>query len=78
MKRWNGSGLPFFVFLDSSGTVLVSSNEPAADGRKGGNIGYPSEPHEVDWFLAMLRKAIPQMSTDELSTIEKYLRPKKQ
>jgi hypothetical protein len=70
-------GLPFFVFLDSSGQVLVTSMEPARDGRKAGNIGHPDAPHEVDWFMEMLQKAAPRMTAEERGVIEKYLRSQK-
>jgi len=78
MKSWGGSGgLPFFAFLDSTGSMVVNSNEPAADGRPGGNIGHPDAPHEVDWFLTMVRKAVPRITPPELALIEKYLRSQK-
>jgi len=77
-KRLGASGgLPFFAFLDSSGNIVVTSFEPARDGRKGGNIGHPSEPHEVDWFMEMLQKAAPKMTADERGVLEKYLRAQK-
>jgi len=79
MKRVGGpAGLPYFAFLDYNGTVLATSMEPPGEGRKGGNIGHPYEPHEVDWFLAMLGKAAPSMTAGEMATIEKYLRAQKQ
>ena len=78
MKQWGGSsGLPFFAFLDSSGSMIVNSIEPPGDGRNGGDIGHPTEPHEIDWFMAMLRKAVPKMKPQELDVIERYLRAQK-
>lgn len=78
MKRLGGTGgLPYFAFLDSRGNMVVSSNEPPGDGRKGGNIGHPSEPHEVDWFLTMLDRGVPQLRKAERATFEKYLREQK-
>ena len=70
-------GLPFFAFLDSSGAPIVSSIMPARDGHKAGNIGHPTEPYEIDWFLIMLDKAAPRMSAAERGTIEKALRAQK-
>jgi len=70
-------GLPYFAFLDSQGGMIVNSIEPAADGRKAGNIGHPYQPHEVDWFLAMLGKAAPRMTAEERAPLEKYLRAQK-
>jgi hypothetical protein len=79
LSRWGwSSGIPFFAFLDSKGKMMVNSIRPAdADGKHGGNIGHPFEPWEVDWFLKMLRDATPQMSGEELTTIEKALRSQK-
>jgi hypothetical protein len=40
----------------------------------GARIGYPAQPEEIDWFLAMLRKAAPQMPAAEAGAIERWLR----
>ncbi len=74
-----GSSLiPFFAFLDSKQKLIVNSNRPAdPDGKHGGSIGHPFEPWEVDWFMKMLREAVPEMTADELATIEKPLRAQK-
>ena len=79
MKEWGGgrAGLPFYAFLDSSGTLVITSNEPPGDGRPGGNIGHPDKPHEVDWFLTMIRKAVPRITDQELAAMEKPLRAQK-
>jgi hypothetical protein len=39
-----------------------------------GNIGYSYEPHEIDWFLVMLKKAAPGITEAEVKTIETKLR----
>jgi hypothetical protein len=73
LKRVGGdSGLPYFAFLNSEGEVIVNSTEPGK-----GNIGHPFQPHEVDWFLAMLRKAATGITADEIAPLEKYLRAQK-
>jgi hypothetical protein len=72
-KRLGGpSGLPFFAFLTPKGDVIVNSIAP-----KTGNIGHPAEPHEIDYFLEMLKKAAPQMKDEERAEIEKTLRAQK-
>jgi hypothetical protein len=72
------AGLPYFAFLAPDGKTLATSMEPGHDGKKDENIGFPDAPHEVDWFLEMLARAIPQMQPAEKSTVETYLRkPKK-
>ena len=70
--RFGGTaaGLPFIALLDASGKLLVNS-------RPGGtaqNIGYPGKPQEVDWFVKMLRQAAPQMTAEDLKTLETPLR----
>jgi hypothetical protein len=52
----------------------VTSVPPGKDGKPGENIGYPGEPQEVDWFVVMLRKALPQMTAEESATLEHWLR----
>jgi thiol-disulfide isomerase/thioredoxin len=79
LAKWGGpAGLPYSVFLDANGALIVNSKRPSALQPDGENIGYPSEPGEVDWFIEMMRKAAPKMSPDDLKTIEAVLRsPKK-
>jgi thioredoxin-related protein len=72
-----GQAAPFFASMDGPGAMIVNSIDPGGDGKKGGNIGHPAEPHEVDWFLVMLGKAAPGMTAGERGVIEKYLRTQK-
>ena len=66
---WGGpSGLPYSAFLDAKGELIINSKN------KGNNIGYPGEPQEIDWFIVMMKKAAPNMSPDDLKTIETALR----
>ena len=78
LKKFGGpAGLPYSAFLDAHGTLLVNSKRPAAAGANGENVGYPAQPNEVDWFIQMLRKAAPNISSDDLQTIEKVLKSQK-
>ena len=73
-------GVPFLAFLNSGGEMIVNSMrppDPAKAKDKGGNIGHPYEPEEVDWFLVMVRKAAPTATPDELLVLEKWLRAQK-
>jgi hypothetical protein len=73
LKRVGGDGgLPYFAFLDCQDEVIVNSTEPGK-----GNIGHPFQPHEVDWFLTMLRKAATGITAEEIAPLEKYLRAQK-
>jgi len=77
-KRLGGSdnsGLPFFAFVDPAGRVLVNSNRPVP-GKPGENIGFPSAPEEVDWFMIMLRRAAPSLDPEQTRLIEAQLRSK--
>jgi len=67
-------GLPFSAFLDSKGTLIVNSKQPA---KAGGNIGFPAAPEEIDWFVAMMKKAAPRISEADLKVLETALRVQK-
>lgn len=64
-----GSGIPFFYFSDATGKTIVNSMRPANGADKGGNVGCPYEPAEIDWFMSMLKKAAPKMSSEEASKL---------
>lgn len=75
LKRLGGpSGLPFFAFLDTNGATIVNSMRPVGGGKNPQNIGHPDTPEEIDWFMVMLHKAVPQMTTAESATLERRLR----
>jgi thiol:disulfide interchange protein len=59
LKAWGGDrgGIPFYVFLDDTGTVLVNSNNMP----NGGNIGYPANAVEVKAFEGVLVKGVPKL-----------------
>lgn len=66
-------GLPFMVFLDEKGALIINSQRPTGQG-KTENIGHPYQPEEVDWFMKMVAKAAPRMTSAEAGTLEKWLR----
>jgi hypothetical protein len=65
-------GLPYFAFLDRNGKLIVNSRRDSQ-----GNIGYPSQPEELAWFLKMLRQAAPGLSAGDAGIIEDSLRNQK-
>lgn len=69
MGGGDDGGVPFFVFLDEKGKKIVDSAAP-----KTGNVGYPVAPEEIDWFMVMVKKAVPSMTKQELKTLEGTLR----
>jgi hypothetical protein len=52
-------GLPWIAFVDVDGKCLIHSTRP-----KGGNIGHPAKPDEVDYFKTMLA-TVKKKLTDE-------------
>ena len=71
------SGLPFFAFLDEHGELIANSYRPVPGKPDGANIGHPMEPEEIDYFMGMLRKAVPALSSTDTKLIEDYLRNQK-
>ena len=67
-------GVPFLVFLSAGGDPIVNSNRPVKGPSGSMNIGYPSAPEEIDWFVSMLNKAVPTMTADETRTIDSWLK----
>jgi thiol-disulfide isomerase/thioredoxin len=67
-------GVPFIVFLNAAGEPVVNSMRPVDGNSHGANIGYPDAPEEIDWFVAMLKKAVPGITADELHTVDDWLR----
>ena len=70
-KLGGPAGLPYCAFLDSKGALIVNSK--SGDGN---NIGFPSEPNEVEWFVKMITKAVPKMSEQDLNVIKAALSQK--
>ncbi len=68
------AGVPFLVILDERGQLLVNSNRPVKGKSKGENVGYPALPVEIDWFMQMLRKTVPNLTEPDAHTIENWLR----
>ncbi|MBI4586811.1 MAG: hypothetical protein HY717_22580 [Planctomycetes bacterium] len=62
------AGIPWMAILDADGKTLITSDGPK------GNIGFPVEPHEIEHFLAMIRKTAKNLGADELSGLDQVLR----
>ena len=71
MDTWGGakSGLPFYVFLDSSGKKIANSNAMP----DGGNIGFPGTAKEVEAFLGLVDKTAPRVSKGDRAKMASYL-----
>jgi thioredoxin-related protein len=71
LERYNSSrsgGVPWFVFLDSKGKAIVTSDGPK------GNIGYPFAPEEIEHFIGMLKKVSRKIEPSQIQLIEKTLK----
>lgn len=71
LKKYGGSseGIPYSIVFDAGGKALADSR---ANGKAGGNIGYPAKPEEIAWFMSMLDK-VKSMTAQERATIKKAL-----
>lgn len=72
MAKYGGekSGLPFFVFVDSTGKKLADSNVMP----KNQNIGYPGVPEEIEAFAKIVKISAKNMSGEQLAAIINYFR----
>jgi hypothetical protein len=55
------------VITDEYGKELISSDGPE------GNCGCPVAPHEVEWFLTMIRRTARTLGAEQLATVEAEL-----
>jgi thioredoxin-related protein len=78
LKSFGGEsdGVPFLVFLDAQGKLLINSNRPVQGKSNGENVGYPVLPEEIDWFMTMLHNSLPSLSQADSQHIESWLRKK--
>jgi hypothetical protein len=64
------AGLPFFAFLDKTGTKIA--NSCAMPG--GRNIGYPGNPEELKAFDGLLEQTAPRMTLAQRTMLAEQLR----
>jgi thiol-disulfide isomerase/thioredoxin len=63
-------GFPFLVITDENGKPLINS---CRNGNREDNIGYPDSPKEIDWYVEMLKRAAPALSTQDLVATRTWL-----
>jgi len=63
--------VPFMVMTDENGQPIVDSNR---NGNPAWNIGYPALPEEIAWYIEMLTRAAPGLSSKELAATRVWLR----
>ena len=66
-------GIPYLVMLTPAGHPIVNSLRPDPSAPAGGNIGYPSTPAEIAWFMQMLQKSAPTLTPQDTSTLHAWL-----
>lgn len=71
-------GIPFFLIIDGDGTVLADSRakpDGALPGSSGNNVGCPSEPGEVAYFVKVLHRT-SGLSAGQLDVVSKQFSKK--
>lgn len=63
-------GYPFLVMTGEDGNPIINSYR---NGSTNANVGYPASPEEIDWYLAMLKRAAPTLSPDDLAATQAWL-----
>ena len=58
-KIYGKAGTPSWTIFDTKGEILVDSD----NGK--GNIGYPAEENELEYYVQALKKAVPNISESE-------------
>ena len=66
-------GIPYLVMLTPDGHTIVNSLRPDPSAPAGGNIGYPSTPAEIAWFMQMLQKSAPTLTPQDTDTLHAWL-----
>ncbi len=69
----NSGGIPYYAMMNDDGKVVADSRVAAPGTTKPQNMGYPTEPNELDHFLAMLTAGNPQVTPEEAKAIHKVL-----
>jgi hypothetical protein len=70
LSDWGGAkaGLPFMVVLNARGEKLADSNRMP----KGGNIGCPATPEEVEAFNKILEETAPRITAEQRAKLGAY------
>ena len=68
-----GSGVPVYLFFDSTGNRIATSM--AMPGDK--NIGHPATPEEIKVFEGLLEKTAPKMTAAQRKQVSEFLSKQK-
>jgi hypothetical protein len=76
-KRFQGDhdgGVPWYAILESDGKVLITSNAPDMKRQdKAANIGFPTEPAEIEHFMKMLSQNAPRLGERQVNELRQAL-----
>jgi thiol-disulfide isomerase/thioredoxin len=68
------SGLPFYAVVNSDGEKVADSKlVEQGQGPHPQNMGFPTEPVELDHFVQMLQAGNPEMTAQDAATLHKVL-----
>lgn len=77
-KLGGPAGLPLSAFLDDTGKIIIDSKRVTSGAKEAQNIGYPSDPAELEWFTKMLKTSAPKITDADLASLLAPLKaPKK-
>ena len=68
------TGVPFILVIDPQGKIIATSERPVPGQKIGDNIGYPTEPEEIAWFMTMMKQGAPSLNEDEARSLEDWFR----
>jgi len=63
-------GFPFLVMTGENGNLIVNSYR---NGDTAKNVGYPASPEEIDWYIEMLKRAAPTLSSADIRATRSWL-----
>jgi hypothetical protein len=61
-------GIPWCAILDADGNMLANW-----DGPDGKNIGFPSQPASIEYFLSVISKTAPQITEQQIAKLRQDL-----
>ena len=64
LRKKPEGGIPWMVMLNGKGEELINSDGPS------GNIGYPAEPDEINYFMEMLKATEKRMTLEQMMEIK--------
>ncbi|MBI1850280.1 MAG: thioredoxin family protein [Planctomycetes bacterium] len=66
-RRSDQGGIPWFLTLDAAGATFATSDGPK------GNIGFPSQPEEIDHFISMMKKSAKNLGDADIDKLRASL-----